>query len=621
MIYENVNDQWEVYVSLSEGQFHQVSLVNGIATIGGGTHVDYVTDKIVTYVMNVFNEEFSSYKVTEDDVKSNLWVFVSAVIDNPEFDSQTKETLTTPQGSLLMFEFSDMFLYKVLSCVFGSVIQKKKERVWSAWTMSWSLAAQEPSLTARNANPPPAAALDASRHDPAADDHALADEGIPGVQDGADAGVGDGGLDVVHGAPARSGCCAAAPRRAMAPFRPWADLPPELVLLIAGSFGLPLQPYSSVRGVCTAWRAALPLPIPPFLTVAITEVPHTYVAVTHVSALFLPEERSFHPAALRGRCRCVGASDGWLAVTSHWETEPALLLNPLAGGKQVPLLSLRSEGEPVRKIVFAPDPEPDDYAAVAICGMRRLAYTKTGDMKWMHVAMNKGDQLADLAYDADAGKVYCVTADGDVHVLHVPNRQRQRPLVEPLQADRGDLPFDPAAVYAPPLDTVSKFTCGKNIFFIAGDPYQVWRNTTGATISMQVPGGGRFRMAKDAVFVLKHDPGRRPCWDAVKDLGGCSVFVGKNNPVVLKPADFPPAVRGNCVYWIDELCESEPMVFDMATETSMPLLPSAAKALNPACRIVCWYFLSADTNGRKRSMDGENHGRVRKIPRAIARLK
>uniref|UniRef100_A0A8R7V302 DNA topoisomerase 2 n=1 Tax=Triticum urartu TaxID=4572 RepID=A0A8R7V302_TRIUA len=55
-IYQRVNDRWEVCVSLSEGQFQQVSFVNQIATIRGGTHVDYVADQIANHVMGVVNK-------------------------------------------------------------------------------------------------------------------------------------------------------------------------------------------------------------------------------------------------------------------------------------------------------------------------------------------------------------------------------------------------------------------------------------------------------------------------------------------------------------------------------------------------------------------------------------
>ncbi|XP_062001703.1 DNA topoisomerase 2-like [Rosa rugosa] len=89
-----VNDRWEICVSFSDGVFQQVSFVNGIATIKGGTHVDYVTDQITAHLMNVVNEKNKNTKIKPEHVKSYLWVFVNALIDNPAFDSQTKENLT-----------------------------------------------------------------------------------------------------------------------------------------------------------------------------------------------------------------------------------------------------------------------------------------------------------------------------------------------------------------------------------------------------------------------------------------------------------------------------------------------------------------------------------------------
>ncbi|XP_062222323.1 DNA topoisomerase 2-like [Phragmites australis] len=113
-IFEKVNDRWEVCVSLSEGQFQQVSFVNRIATIRGGTHVDHVTNQIATHVMTIVNKKKKNANMKAHNVKTHLWVFVNALIDNPAFDSQTKETLTTRQGSFgSKCELSDDFLKKV----------------------------------------------------------------------------------------------------------------------------------------------------------------------------------------------------------------------------------------------------------------------------------------------------------------------------------------------------------------------------------------------------------------------------------------------------------------------------------------------------------------------------
>ncbi|XP_061355675.1 DNA topoisomerase 2-like [Gastrolobium bilobum] len=98
-IHAKVGDRWEICVSLSDGQFQQVSFVNSIATIKGGTHVDYITNQITSFVMNKVNKKKKDANVKAHNVKNHLWVFVNALIDNPAFDSQTKETLTTRQAS------------------------------------------------------------------------------------------------------------------------------------------------------------------------------------------------------------------------------------------------------------------------------------------------------------------------------------------------------------------------------------------------------------------------------------------------------------------------------------------------------------------------------------------
>ncbi|KAJ6984804.1 hypothetical protein NC653_022951 [Populus alba x Populus x berolinensis] len=112
--YEKVGERWEVCVSLTEGQFQQASFVNGIATIKGGTHVDYVTNQITNYVMNAVNKKHKNGNIKAHNVKNYLWVFVNCLIDNPAFDSQTKETLTLRQSSFgSKCEISEDFLKKV----------------------------------------------------------------------------------------------------------------------------------------------------------------------------------------------------------------------------------------------------------------------------------------------------------------------------------------------------------------------------------------------------------------------------------------------------------------------------------------------------------------------------
>ncbi|XP_071690080.1 DNA topoisomerase 2 [Rutidosis leptorrhynchoides] len=113
-LHERVNERWEICVSISDGHFEQVSFVNNIATIKGGTHVDYVANQIANHLITVIKKQHKHANLNTKNVKNYLWVFVNALIDNPAFDSQTKETLTTKQSSFgSTCELTPEFLKKV----------------------------------------------------------------------------------------------------------------------------------------------------------------------------------------------------------------------------------------------------------------------------------------------------------------------------------------------------------------------------------------------------------------------------------------------------------------------------------------------------------------------------
>ncbi|CAI9103034.1 OLC1v1001450C1 [Oldenlandia corymbosa var. corymbosa] len=130
IIHEKVNDRWEVVVSLSEGgQFQQVSFVNSIATIKGGTHVDYVTNQIISHIIDTgAKRKKNKFNVKAPAVRNHLWVFVNALIDNPAFDSQTKENLTLKQSNFgSKCSLTDAFLDKVFKK--SGVVEKLEEWV------------------------------------------------------------------------------------------------------------------------------------------------------------------------------------------------------------------------------------------------------------------------------------------------------------------------------------------------------------------------------------------------------------------------------------------------------------------------------------------------------------
>lgn len=94
--YEATNDRWEIAVAMSEKGFQQVSFVNSIATTKGGRHVDHVTDLVVAKLADVIKKKNKAgVNVKPFQLKNHLWVFVNCLIENPAFDSQTKESLNT----------------------------------------------------------------------------------------------------------------------------------------------------------------------------------------------------------------------------------------------------------------------------------------------------------------------------------------------------------------------------------------------------------------------------------------------------------------------------------------------------------------------------------------------
>jgi DNA topoisomerase-2 len=119
-VFEKCNERWDVGVTLSDG-FKQVSFVNGICTLKGGKHVEYIVNQITKKVVENI-EKKKKIKVKPSYVKDNLMVFVKCLIVNPSFDSQTKETLTTQVAKFgSKCEVSENFINKVLK---GGLVER-----------------------------------------------------------------------------------------------------------------------------------------------------------------------------------------------------------------------------------------------------------------------------------------------------------------------------------------------------------------------------------------------------------------------------------------------------------------------------------------------------------------
>ena len=95
LVYEQCNDRWEICVcSSTTDKYEHYSFVNGIFTSKGGKHVDMVTKKITSGIQDYIQKKHKK-KVPESYIKHHLKLFVNSVIEDPSFDSQSKERLIT----------------------------------------------------------------------------------------------------------------------------------------------------------------------------------------------------------------------------------------------------------------------------------------------------------------------------------------------------------------------------------------------------------------------------------------------------------------------------------------------------------------------------------------------
>ena len=113
-IYEAPHPRWEYAVSLTQtDEFRQVSFVNGIYTSKGGKHVEYILNQILRKMV-AYIEKKKKVTVKPNTIKEQMTLFVRCDIENPAFDSQTKDFVNTPVSKFgSSCTVSDGFIDKV----------------------------------------------------------------------------------------------------------------------------------------------------------------------------------------------------------------------------------------------------------------------------------------------------------------------------------------------------------------------------------------------------------------------------------------------------------------------------------------------------------------------------
>ena len=113
-VYEDQGERWEYAVALTPtDEFAQISFVNGIHTSKGGKHVEYILNQIIRKLVD-YIEKKKKTKVNPNTIKEQLILFLRCDIENPAFDSQTKDYMNTPSSKFgSKCEVTDKFIEKV----------------------------------------------------------------------------------------------------------------------------------------------------------------------------------------------------------------------------------------------------------------------------------------------------------------------------------------------------------------------------------------------------------------------------------------------------------------------------------------------------------------------------
>ena len=114
-IYESPNQRWEYAICLAPNhEFTQISFVNGINTNKGGKHVEYIINQVIKKI-TTFIKTKKHIDVKPSSIKEQLMIFVNCIIENPAFDSQTKDYLNSNVSNFgSSCEVSDKFIDKLI---------------------------------------------------------------------------------------------------------------------------------------------------------------------------------------------------------------------------------------------------------------------------------------------------------------------------------------------------------------------------------------------------------------------------------------------------------------------------------------------------------------------------
>lgn len=79
--------------------------------------MDYINDQLIKALTETVNKKNKNSAIKPFQIKNHMWVFVNCLIENPTFDSQTKENMTLQMKNFgSKCELKEDFIKKVSKC-------------------------------------------------------------------------------------------------------------------------------------------------------------------------------------------------------------------------------------------------------------------------------------------------------------------------------------------------------------------------------------------------------------------------------------------------------------------------------------------------------------------------
>jgi DNA topoisomerase-2 len=118
---KKIRNGLEIGLAISSEGFKQVSMVNGINTLKGGSHVKYVMEQLIEgLTKQVKKQKINNLKPFV--IKNSIFIFINCLVENPVFSSQTKEVLKSRKDQLSYLKLSDSFIKEI--CKFETLVKR-----------------------------------------------------------------------------------------------------------------------------------------------------------------------------------------------------------------------------------------------------------------------------------------------------------------------------------------------------------------------------------------------------------------------------------------------------------------------------------------------------------------